>query len=91
MTITTWARAALVRAIKTASQTMVALIGTGYLAFSDVDWGFCLSAAGVAGVLSILTSMAGLPEVKAEEALSEVCDELEEIITEDGTDDPVTH
>lgn len=58
-----WAQAAAVRAIKTAAQTAVALIGTGAVGFTDLDWVHIASVAGVAAVLSLLTSVAGLPEV----------------------------
>lgn len=61
----TWAKAAGVRAIKTVAQTAVATIGTGAV-FSQVDWRMVVSAALLAGVLSMLTSVAGLPEVDAE-------------------------
>ena len=61
----TWAKAAGVRAIKTGAQTAVATIGTGAV-FSQVDWRMVVSAALLAGVLSMLTSVAGLPEVDAE-------------------------
>ena len=57
-----WARSALVRATKTFAQTAVALIGTGVVGFTDLDWVRILSVAGVAAVVSVLTSLAGLPE-----------------------------
>lgn len=57
-----WARSALVRAVKTFAQTAVALIGTGVVGFTDLDWVRILSVAGVAAVVSMLTSLAGLPE-----------------------------
>lgn len=57
-----WFHAALVRAIKTVAQTAVATIGTS-AAMGDVDWMLVGSAAALAGVLSLLTSIAGLPEV----------------------------
>lgn len=60
---TEWAKAAIVRAVKTMAQTAVALIGTGTVGFTDLDWLQIASITGVAGVLSILTSIAGLPEV----------------------------
>jgi len=57
-----WGIAALIRAIRTFAQAMVAYIGVG-AAFSDVDWLKALSVSGVAFILSILTSLAtGLPE-----------------------------
>ena len=59
-----WLKAALVRAIKTMAQTAVALIGTGAVGILDVDWIAVLSASALAGILSILTSIAGLPEVE---------------------------
>jgi hypothetical protein len=58
-----WALAALVRAIKTFAQTFGAMITVG-AAFSEIDWLRALSVSGVAFVLSILTSLGGLPEVK---------------------------
>lgn len=60
-----WLRAAGVRAIKTCAQTAVATIGTTAV-MSDVDWILVGSTALLAGILSLLTSIAGLPEVKAE-------------------------
>lgn len=62
----TWGKAAAVRAVKTVCQTAVATIGTTAV-MSEVDWAMVASASLLAGVLSILTSIAGLPEVKAEE------------------------
>ena len=58
----TWAHAAGVRAIKTVAQTALATIGTSAV-FNEVDWIVVASAALLAGVLSLLTSVAGLPEV----------------------------
>lgn len=59
-----WAVAALTRAVKTAAQTAVALIGTGSVGFTDLDWVQIASVAGVAAVVSLLTSVAtDLPEV----------------------------
>lgn len=58
-----WFKAAGVRALKTVCQTAVALIGTT-LVISDVDWVMVASASVLAGVLSLLTSVAGLPEVE---------------------------
>lgn len=57
-----WIKAAGVRAMKTVAQTAVATIGTSAV-FSQVDWRMVVSAALLAGVLSLLTSVAGLPEV----------------------------
>ena len=58
-----WAKAAAVRAIKTVAQTAVAMIGSSAI-FSEADWMMALSGSLLAGVLSLLTSVAGLPEVK---------------------------
>lgn len=61
-----WWKAAGVRAIKTVAQTAVATIGTAAV-MSQVDWKMAVSASVLAGILSLLTSVAGLPEVKTEE------------------------
>ena len=59
-----WIKAALVRAVKTCAQTALATIGAAAV-ISDVDWIVVLSASVLSGILSILTSIAGLPEVDA--------------------------
>ena len=61
-----WSRAAAVRAVKTVSQTALATVGTAAM-LDDVNWLAVLSASALAGVLSVLMSVAGLPEVKTEE------------------------
>lgn len=58
-----WFKCAGVRAIKTVSQTAIAMIGTSVV-ISDVNWITVVSASVLAGILSMLTSIAGLPEVK---------------------------
>ena len=58
-----WLKAAGVRAVKTIAQTSVATIGTSAV-LSAVDWKVVISASLLAGILSLLTSVAGLPEVK---------------------------
>lgn len=60
-----WARAAAIRAIKTIAQTAVASIGTT-TALGGVDWMMVASTAILAGLVSVLTSIAGLPEVGCE-------------------------
>ena len=60
-----WWKAAAVRALKTICQTAVAMIGTSVV-LSQVDWQMEASASALAGVLSLLTSIGGLPEVKEE-------------------------
>ena len=60
-----WAKAAGVRAVKTVAQTAVATIGTA-AAIGAVDWKMVISASALSGVISLLTSVAGIPEVKEE-------------------------
>ena len=58
-----WLKAAAVRAVKTVAQTAVATVGTSAV-MSQVDWRIVASASVLAGILSLLTSAAGLPEVE---------------------------
>ena len=66
LTSTEWWQASLIRALKTICQTLIAMIGTSIL-IEQVGWKVVASSAILAGVLSILTSLAGLPEVDTEE------------------------
>ena len=61
--IISWIKAAGVRALKTTAQTAVAAISTAAL-INEVNWAVVISASALAGLLSLLTSVAGLPELK---------------------------
>lgn len=65
-----WLKAAGIRAAKTVSQTAIAVIGTSAM-LDEVNWIAVLSASALSGVLSLLTSIAGLPEVKKTNAVGE--------------------
>lgn len=61
-----WIKAAIIRAVKTMAQTAVALIPAA-VSISQVDWRLVLETAALAGIVSVLTSIAGIPEVGCEE------------------------
>ena len=61
-----WLKAAGIRAIKTVAQTAIASIGVS-VTVNSVDWAVVCSTAALAGILSLLTSVAGLPEIKESE------------------------
>ena len=62
-----WLKAALIRAVRTFAEAMLAYIGTGAIVLGDVNWPAALSAGGFGFVTAILLALAGLPEVKPEE------------------------
>lgn len=62
-----WSKAAGIRAVKTVAQAAIAAIGAA-AAMGQVDWKYVVSASVLAGVISVLTSVTGLPEVKPEES-----------------------
>lgn len=62
-----WLKAALIRALRTLCQSMIAGIGTSAVAIHEINWSYVLSVAIVAAILSILTSITGLPEVDLDE------------------------
>jgi len=83
-------KAALIRAIKTFAQAMVAQIGAGSVGIVAFDWAGALSVSAMAAVLSIFTSLAGLPEVQLSETIyaldNEPDDDDEEVEIEDISD-----
>lgn len=69
-----WTRAALIRALKTAAQAAIGVLGTGAIGLLQVDWANVLSVALMGAVLSMLTSVAGLPEVDDGDSLAAITD-----------------
>ena len=67
-----WAKAALIRAVRTFAEAMLAYIGTGALVLGDVNWIAALSAGGLGFVLAILMALAGLPEVKPPDSIETI-------------------
>ena len=72
-----WLKAAAIRAVRTIAQAAVASIGTAVV-ISEIDWKYIVSASILAGILSILTSLAGLPEVDQDHITVEMLEELTE-------------
>ena len=69
-----WVRAALIRAIKTMAQAAIGVLGTGAIGLMQADWANVLSVALMGGVLSLLTSIAGIPEVDDGSSLASITD-----------------
>ena len=69
-----WVRAALIRALKTMAQAAIGVLGTGAIGLMQADWANVLSIALMGGVLSLLTSIAGIPEVDGGESLASITD-----------------
>lgn len=65
--ITEWAKAALIRAIRTFAEAMLAYIGTGAVVLGDVNWVAALSAGGFGFVVAWLLALTGLPEVEKQQ------------------------
>lgn len=66
-----WAKAALIRAIRTFAESALAYIGTGAVVLGDVNWMAALSAGAFGAVCAILLALAGLPEAKPPEYIEE--------------------
>jgi len=66
-----WAKAALIRAIRTFAESALAYIGTGAVVLGDVNWLAALSAGAFGAVCAILLALAGLPEAKPPEQIEE--------------------
>ena len=82
-----WIKAALVRAIKTFAQAMVAQIGAGSIGIVQFDWMPALSVSAMAAVLSIFTSIAGLPEVQLQQTLYDLDNDPDEDEYDEEGDD----
>ena len=86
-----WIKCAGIRALKTFAQTFLATIGSGAALLGDVNWVVVLSTSTFAGILSLATSLTGLPEVKTEEEamVEPVTSEELEKVKEDINNEPV--
>lgn len=82
-----WVKAALIRAIKTFAQAMVAQIGAGSIGIVQFDWLPALSVSAMAAVLSIFTSIAGLPEVQLQQTLYDLDNDPDEDDYEEDDDE----
>ena len=83
-----WWRAALIRAIRTWAQGFIALVPTTAIVIKDVNWIVCLSGASLAAVLSLITSIAGLPELDTVPEIEREDDDRSEEAPDYGEDDP---
>lgn len=70
-----WTKCAAIRAVKTIAQAAIASIGTAAV-IAEIDWKYIVSASILAGILSVLTSLAGLPEVDQKDISPEFLDEI---------------
>lgn len=66
---TNWLKAALIRAVRTFAEAMLAYIGTGAVVLGDVNWMAALSAGAFGFIIAILLALTGLPEVEAEKKI----------------------
>ena len=89
-----WWKAALIRALKTFAQAMVAQIGAGSIGIVEFGWEAALSVSAMAAVLSLFTSLAGLPEVEMANTIQQGYNidheglyEDAEVYEDEGTDD----
>ena len=83
-----WWRAALIRAIRTWAQGFIALVPTTAIVIKDVNWMVCLSGASLAAVLSLITSIAGLPELDTVPEIEREDDDRSDEAPDYGEDDP---
>lgn len=81
-----WAKAAVIRAIRTFAESMLAYIGTGAIVLKDVNWLAALSAGAMGFVIAILLALTGLPEVDTEDSISRSAKKSENGVFGDGTD-----
>ncbi|WP_231371469.1 holin [Bifidobacterium sp. AGR2158] len=72
-----WMRAAFIRAAKTAAQAAIGVLGTGVIGLMQADWANVLSISLMGGVLSLLTSIAGIPEADDGSSLAAIADRME--------------